>query len=349
MGTLPIPSKAEPPSLSRDDFDFFSRPELVPKEDQFDAWLCYEFGRSYGPLVKAVRSVQPKAKTGVFQNAAWTLAHDFPEFPETPWVRIPNSKRQAWLAACQKEMDEGPAAGSRALHFTPLREFMCDVLPELYAGELERNRWVVLNINFAAQDEEIVSRFQAELQAYRKVLIKRFDKAVEARCKDFDSTGKNVINHSDYFRPRKQRGAVGRGSKLGQLKSLMKRLAALRLMHHYGNKWVEAEVASAYYNPKGKALYTEERSWRRSQREAAALMLRFAHYWKQGGLFVTILDHAQFRGTILAGLAQKLVGADEQSKSTKKRVEELLANDIAGHSEPVRSVASLDGPIDESE
>src|SRR5439155_17815135 len=105
-------------------------------------------------------------------------------FPDTPWVRIPANFREARLKANAEEFRESSPPKDRPLVFTPFREFMEDVLPERgidSRSNPEDNRYVVVEISFAAEDPAIVGEFKARLKAYREWLKKRFNKMVEVR------------------------------------------------------------------------------------------------------------------------------------------------------------------------
>src|SRR5260370_41799180 len=78
------------------------------------------------------------------------------------------------------------------------------------------------------------------------------------------------INLNECFFSHNRRRQVGKGSKMRQINSYMKQLGALRLLHHYQGDWLEAEMATG--------LYSDRKSWDRSEKEAAELMLRLSRY-----------------------------------------------------------------------
>jgi hypothetical protein len=357
---LNLEAPAPKPELERDAWDFLSRKNLLPPTREYDAWLHYEFARSYRPVVDAVRALKRgAAKREDVPSMAWYLHSQFPEFPDTPWVRIPPNLREARLKVHAEELRESSPPKHRPLVFTPFREFMEDVRPdqdiynqwnpeddryvvvEINPAEKdpalvkefkarlkahrerldvanpvarewnpEDTRYVVVEINFAEEDKPIVKEFEARLRAYRERLKKRFNKVVEVRkATGGDKTKEEYeqISLNQCFFPRKRRRQVGKGSQLVQVASYMKQLGALRLMHHYQNDWQIAERATARHlppvhkkgekNPQDQELYSERKSWTRSQNEAAEMMLRLSRYWKHNHYFVSLLEPEQFLET----------------------------------------------------
>ena len=119
----------------------------------------------------------------------------------------------------------------------------------------------------------------------------------------------------------------------------MKQLGALRLMHHYQNDWEEAERATARHLPpvhkkgeknlQNEGLYSERKSWARSQNEAAEMMLRLSRYWKHNHYFVSLLEPEQFLETFnLRWLASVFFTADKQPDWLRSARRNLLKNEV---------------------
>src|SRR5689334_14001851 len=103
----------EPNSEDRDDFQIALKKDFQPSEwalvsEEVNAWLNYEYARSYGPLMREVLKLRnPKNRSKHEYYFAKYLAKNFPEFPKESWQSINPAIRRNRLqqAECYQAAD----------------------------------------------------------------------------------------------------------------------------------------------------------------------------------------------------------------------------------------------------
>jgi len=252
--------------LSQHEWNFKESLESVP-EWQLIAMLNYEYARCYEPLLKEVEKLRlgvlpvwnladrkPEARykrkgniltaipRGLLKNPlfdfTYYLASVFPEFPLTPWVKIPHAIREKRLADVNiseniglHSIPGGPAWKTWEIQGQEVAETEGESSQKMWENwvSLLPSSRGVFEINFKHNDEEIIAKFSEWLQQHRKKLIVQSDCPLEAFTRQGVSIGV-VGNFSAAFCPsKKPEPEWGRGNKKVLCKDLLKYLGWMRI------------------------------------------------------------------------------------------------------------------------
>lgn len=225
------------PSIDQAEWDFTNCPE-----DEREYCRRYEFARHDDGVKKEIAEwrkndrwrsgLSPEHWDFYTEKATLTFFRLFPEFPDTPWLKIPATDRKKRCAECR--LLEGPFLEVSPERIDPDADYPY-FPPD--TGFLTPHRVYVVEINFSASKDAIKKAFERWLDSVHK------------------ST--ELVKES--------RGGLTDAD-------VLKALGAYRLSKHFGGDWEKAAEHSADCLKNGERLYKLQSEWIKARRKVEKFM-----------------------------------------------------------------------------
>lgn len=247
---------------------------------ELNFWFNYEYARSHRPMVKWVRDLHatkpthrpagelPPTRCNPPRFALFLSKH-FPEFPDQPWLTIPQPDRWARLEQA------GITEATSFLESSTVQEIGLDIYSYRTAigdcdydpGNLEDETHLLVKINFHRSDKQIENRLRQILDRRRRHLKELYAKTVKHHIqKQFRGPPP-----ADPTEPDGVREGVGQRKNRRVYYNRMQDLSALRLFVHFDRDLEQLQLSST--------LYVEEFSWQRAKNAALDMMVRLREAW----------------------------------------------------------------------
>ena len=309
--------------LPEKEWNFFGDRVVQPLTWQMNHWLNYEYARSSRSIVEAVQQLRERKiatrEVGTLPDGinvprlAVYLKDNYPEFPEQPWHELPKDQRRRRAREVAGGVDQDPFEKNALTVYDSF-----DFCRQIAIGEISLDscrisdeEFCVLKIDFTKGDKLIEKKFRQLLQRRRQELEEKYEN-------EFVSSGRSgkEVSLAESFKVKRATANVGQHNNRRVYVSWMKRLAALRLLKHYGiGNWGSA--AEETKKVSGKYLYSYEQTpWRRAAEEALELFKRFEVAWKYALHPAFLLRPNDYHGSLFApSLAGPLI---KKTKSKSK-------------------------------
>jgi hypothetical protein len=245
--------------------------------------LHYEYARSAKWMADAAQRLRegPSDKSSApgecSKFASW-LTRRFPEFPQTPWLKIKAAVRN------EKCADLGFSAPWNWKERKPPLEFInysdqefLIFLEEAPSNPIEKDFFTLLKINWQDYEEkEIIAAFSEWLGLRRQQLIRAHDEVVtKANGKEF--------NDNRFFIYQRQRAATGAGNPKRLYHHYLDQLGIVRMIRGNGGKWDASGVVS------------EKKMADQAELQVAELLRRLQQSWRLHPEFTDVLDPSVFQ------------------------------------------------------
>jgi len=258
-------------SLPADEWDFTSLRIKQPPLWQWNDWLNYEYARSCLPLVTAVvelrqRTVEEREcgswpPSPKHPRHAVYLAANYPEFPRTPWLKLPTARRDMQKSAVDQI---GGPFEENALEVVDTFDF----IHRIATGDL----W----LDEQNQADQKYSFFKIDFPREEKLIIKKFGLWLARRRREYFQAKTAAAM------PPKQTKEVHSGQKENKRNyvTAFKQLAALRLLEHHNYDYKKC-VENTTEHPGDKPLYNDLNNarWFDAAKQATERLVRFNMMW----------------------------------------------------------------------
>lgn len=255
---------------------------------QLMVMLHYEYARCSTKMLQAVRAitqtVQKKSNQPLSGFArtrfARFLAHNFPEFPNTPWENIAEDAREARLSSIGINEDNG-------LYPSPppaweFWEFGDQEAQSFELLDIDRESYGIFKVDFSQKDQAIKKHFAKWLVQRRSQLLMKYD-----------STGQLAAgikrNRNDCFRgyPRQKRpkGAVAPPKKY---RTALTALGNLRSFIH-----ADRDIRRA-----NDIQEKDLSSWSKYEFYAGTMMRSIQSSWQSSGFIIDVFDRKNLLGQV---------------------------------------------------
>lgn len=271
--------------LTESDWKFPNGTDAKVPDWELDAWLNYEYARSYRPMVRSVLMLRarrehirthPEGNRPSMPNRlpafAQFLQDAFPEFPKVAWLSIPEATRHERMRRAGIDEHTSPF-GKSTVEVLDLDLFTREIAfweRDYQFGNLDDERMLLLKIDYRHSPDQILRRITAILKQRRQHLGSLYQQLI-AKNKE-----RGVVTPAppDPTQPTANRRNVGKRDNPRQSYDRMQFLATLRVLtHHEGDT---AEIARLKYGN----FYTAPIGWNAARNKALNTLIRLDQAWK---------------------------------------------------------------------
>jgi hypothetical protein len=252
-------------------------------DEQLIPMLHYEYARSAKWMADAAQrlreglSDKSSAPGECSKFASW-LTRRFPEFPQTPWLKIKAAVRNEKCADLGFSAPWNWKEKRPPLEFInyPDQEFLI-FLEEAPSNPIEKDFFTLLKINWQDyEDKEIIAAFAEWLGHRRQRLIRAHDKVVaKANAKQF--------NDNRFFIYQSQKAPTGAGNPKRLYQHYLHQLGVMRMIRSAGGRWHTSAVVS------------EKRMADQAELQVAELLRRLQQSWRFHPAFTDVLEPSVFQ------------------------------------------------------
>lgn len=161
------------PSLEKSEWCFTDRTTLPDWQCRFCA--NYEYARENKAFVRSVKS-RPRPERQLHKGHVWVLqdflAESMPEFPDTPWLKIPAERRSELLSTIGISATPSGLVGIRIWEGPD--EYCQHVNEGRIIGCLDPDASFVIEVDFSEHPTLLMKQFAIWLRAKRKELTEKF-------------------------------------------------------------------------------------------------------------------------------------------------------------------------------